>query len=283
MTARAREISRLNRMTVREVMRKAGEHLTVVKDLDALHRHFARAIADEVAANNRAGKPTRLILPYGPTGQYPYLVERVNAKGITLTNATFFFMDEYADEAGKDIPERHPLSFRGGMKGTWRAIRKDLRIAPERVIFPLRRNVKKLAKMVRGEGGIGTCYGGVGLHGHLAFNEPEPGVRRSGPRLVRLNDYSVTINAIRSHIGGDLENYPRWAHTLGMAELLSARRMRYYVRSSDVEGLDWANTVLRLVLFGEPGDDYPGTYIKTHADWGIVTDEVTVARPKHPL
>ncbi len=44
--------------------------------------------------------------------------------------------------------------------------------------------------------------------------------------------------------------------------------------------LDWANTVLRLALFGQPGDDYPVTYIRDHADYVIVTDEDTVRKPQ---
>jgi hypothetical protein len=44
-------------------------------------------------------------------------------------------------------------------------------------------------------------------------------------------------------------------------------------------GIDWANTVLRLTVFGEPGDDYPVTHIRTHADYVIHTDEFTAAQP----
>ena len=283
MSDRAAEISSLNHMSPDDVRKQAGSHLVVLKDLDTLHAHFARAIVDEIKANNAAGRPTRIIVPFGPAGQYPLLVDHVNAERVSLADTTLFFMDEYADADGSDVPADHPLSFRGGMRSTWSAIDPDLAIPPGNVIFPSRDNIDRLADLVRADGGIDTCYGGVGLHGHIAFNEPEPSVRESGPRLVRLNDYSVTINAIRSHIGGDLENYPRWAHTLGMTELLSAKRLRYYVRSSDVVGLDWANTVLRLTLFGEPGDDYPATYIKTTEDWTITTDEFTLASPQYPL
>jgi len=31
--------------------------------------------------------------------------------------------------------------------------------------------------------GIEVCYGGVGIHGHVAFNEPEAGAAHTGPRL----------------------------------------------------------------------------------------------------
>jgi glucosamine-6-phosphate deaminase len=45
--------------------------------------------------------------------------------------------------------------------------------------------------------------------------------------------------------------------------------------------LDWANTVLRLALFGNAGDDYPVTHLRQHSNYQIVTDEDTVQSPKH--
>jgi len=79
---------------------------------------------------------------------------------------------------------------------------------------------------VKEVGGIDTCYGGIGIHGHVAFNEPEPNIRYTDPRLVYLNQYTITINAIRSEVGGDLVNFPRKAVTLGMNQICGARRVR---------------------------------------------------------
>ena len=84
------------------------------------------------------------------------------------------------------------------------------------VIFPDEHNIGRLADMLQAAGNAEACYGGIGIHGHVAFNEPEPGVRDSGPRLVKLNDFTITMNAVRSHVGGDLENFPKQAFTLGI-------------------------------------------------------------------
>ena len=131
---------------------------------------------------------------------------------------------------------------------------------------------------IQSAGGIDTCYGGIGIHGHVAFNEPEPNVKESDPRLVYLNDFTSTINCIRSRVGGNLVNFPRRAVTLGMRQILGARRIRLYCHNGIP--LDWANTVLRLALFGQPGDDYPVTHIRSHKDYVIVTDEDTASKPK---
>ncbi len=249
---RASEIRRLNRLSFEELCARAGAHLEAVDTIDALHRRFARSIASRAAANNRAGKPTVLILPYGPVAQYPYLRDIANTERISLRETTLFFMDEYADPAGLALAPEHPLSFRGGVAWLWREIDEELRPAPENIVFPNQANADRIAAMMASAGGVEVCYGGIGIHGHIAFNEPAPGVRDSDVRLVELNDFTVTINAIRAGVGGDLENFPRRAWTLGMRQCLAARRLELYCRN-DIAGLDWANTVLRLALLGVAG------------------------------
>ena len=279
---RAEEIRELNRLSPEELIEQAEGRLVVMDSLDDLHAHFAESIAAVVRRNNDAGTPAVLIVPYGPTGQYPLLRDIINRERISLVNSTLFFMDEYADASGRVVPEAHPTSFRGDLRWLWDALDPELRPDPANVIFPDEENLGRLDEMIRAVGGVEVCYGGVGIHGHLAFNEPEPGVRDSGPRLVQLNDFTVTMNAIRSHVGGDLENFPRHALTLGMAQCLSARQIRLYCRN-DVPDLDWANTVLRLAVLGQPGDDYPVTWIREHPDWQVITDRNTATRPQHVL
>ncbi|MDP6778030.1 MAG: hypothetical protein QGI83_14835, partial [Candidatus Latescibacteria bacterium] len=277
---RGEEIYTLHQKPVEDMVAEARGRLVVVETLDDLHRHFARAIVDEIGTNNRAERATTLILPVGPTGQYPILVDMVNEESISLQNCTFFFMDENADLDGVEVPEDHPESFRGAMRPTWDAIRPELRPDPERVVFPTSENLYRLVDMVEAAGGIDTCYGGVGIHGHVAFNEPQPGIQHTGPRVVDLNAFTMTINAIRAGVGGDLENFPRRALTLGMAQCLGAKRIRLYIRN-DIPGLQWANTVFRLAVSGEPGWDYPVTYIRDHSDWMVVTDRNTSEPAEH--
>lgn len=277
--SRQEEIRKLLAMSAAQMKKKAPERLVVCADIDALHEHFANAIADEIRANNAAGRPTKLILPVGPVGQYPLLAERINAEQISLKQCWFFMMDEHCDDNGVALPAEHPLSFRHVFQAAFsNRVKRNLMIPGRQLIFPDHLNVQTLKETIASVGGIDTTYGGIGIHGHIAYNEPEANVRESDPRLVYLNDFTRTINAIRAQIGGNLEGHPRKGVTLGMRQLLSARRIRLYCRNGIA--LDWANTVLRLALFGLPGDDYPVTYIRDHADYLVVTDEDTARPPR---
>ncbi len=259
--------------------KRAGKRLLICPDVEELHRHFAESIAAQIKSSNAKGRPTKLILPVGPVGQYPILAELINRERISLKQCWFFMMDEHCDDNGIALSPDHPLSFRHTFDELFACrIKRNLMIPARQLFFPDHLNVQTLKDRIESVGGIDTTYGGIGIHGHVAYNEPEPNVRETDPRMVYLNEFTRTINAIRAEIGGNLEGHPRKGVTLGMRQLLSARRIRLYCRNGIA--LDWANTVLRLALFGRPGDDYPVTHVRDHADYVIVTDEDTARSPR---
>jgi len=276
--SRSQEIRELLRLTPDAVRQRAGEQLVVCDDVNALHRRMAEDILLEIETHAARNQPLRLILPVGPTGQYPLLAEMIARRGVSLAHCWLFFMDEYCDSEGRSLDPDHPLSFRRIAQDLFFSrLPDDCGLNPAQVIFPDEDNIALLPGLIHDIGGIDTCYGGIGIHGHVAFNEPASGVRDSSARKVRLNDFTVTINAIRSQVGGNLENFPQEAYTLGMREILAARRIRLYCRNGSP--YDWANTVLRLALFGTPGDDYPVTHIRGR-DYTIITDHETLASPQ---
>jgi len=278
---RKKEIRELLKLSPQEVIDRAAGRLMVCEDLDELHRRFAGQIAQEISSHNQAGEPTRLIVPVGPTGQYPILAEIINNQKLSLADCWFFFMDEYCDEQGRAVSEDHPLSFKRQAKRLFLdRLAAELLPPKEHIIFPDQTNIDTLETLIEEVGGIDTCYGGIGIDGHVAFNEPQPQVKDTGPRRVRLNDFTVTINAIRAQVGGNLECFPREAYTLGMRQILGAKRIRLYSRSGCE--FDWANTVLRVGLFGQPGDDYPATHIRGK-EYIIITDRQTLACPNNLL
>jgi glucosamine-6-phosphate deaminase len=277
---RKNEIHKLLSLSPDEVIEKAGNTLIVCETIDDLYKQFAEDIFTEIRTHNEKNTSTRLILPVGPTGQYPILAKMINEQQLSLKSCTFFFMDDYADNDEKALSEDHPLSFKGIANALFFSeIEVNLLPDDSRIHFPDENNIEELAGMMK-SGGITTCYGGIGIHGHVAFNEPSLGVVHSNPHLASLNDFTITINAIRAGIGGNLEGFPKLAYTIGMRQILMARKIRLYCRNDTT--YDWANTVLRLALFGLPGDDYPVTHIRDR-DYVIITDKNTLQSPEFIL
>jgi glucosamine-6-phosphate deaminase len=271
------EVRELNRLSVEEVKVKAGKHLIVCKDTEEIYRYFADHMVNLIKRNNEKGKETAGIFPVGPYQQYPIFADIVNKQKISLVNTWFFFMDEYADINGVEVPEDHYLSLRGQLYRMFEKINKELLPDFSKVFFPSFENLSRFKSMIE-EHHLDVTYAGVGIHGHLAFNEPEPGVRDTDPRVVFINDFTVTIGAIRFGIGGNLENFPRRGLTVGMNQLLSADEVILMTRSG-IPGIDWATTVARLTVLGEIGDDYPVTHIRSHKNWVLLTDEDTIKTP----
>lgn len=275
--SRSDEIRRLNKLSPEEVKTMAGEHLIVMKDTYEIYNYFAEHMFNLIRRNNENGKETAGIFPVGPYQQYPIFAEMVNREKLSLENVWFFFMDEYADINGVEIPADHYLSLRGQLFKFFEKIDKKLLPDFSKVFFPLSENLHSYKSLIESHH-LDVTYAGIGIHGHLAFNEPEPGVRNTDPRVVFVNDFTVTLNAIRCGVGGDLENFPRRGLSVGMNQLLSADEVILMTRSG-IPGIDWATTVARLTLLGEPGDDYPVTYVRNHGNWVFLTDEDTIRTP----
>ena len=279
---RAREVRRILALEPDEVIKEAKGQLVVFDTLDEVYDYLAEEMVQEFEKAAKGDRIVSFIMPVGPTQPYRLMAEKINYRQISLKNVRFFFMDEYVDdEKDRLIPKSNPLSFRGQIGPLlFDRIRPDLLMPKSQIIFPTPENVKDLPKMIKDAGGIEVCYGGIGIHGHVAFNEPGPGVAKSNPRILDINDFTRTIDATRHPgVGGNLENFPRRAITMGMKQCIEARKILVMTRN-ETPFLNWANTIVRIAALGRPGDDYPVTHMRHHKNLRIVTDRNTLKKPK---
>jgi len=280
-------LSTLLTLPADQISSAARMRFQILADQPSLFQHMARSIADEIKTNNLVGQPTRLILPVGPTRPYPLLVQICNQESICWKNVHTFNMDEYCDWQGRWIPEDHPLSFRGFMQRTlFSQLEPELRIPPKQIHFPDPLHLDSLSNEIQKAGGIDTCYGGIGYHGHVAFNEPPfsryyrispDEYRASLTRLVQLAPDTVVMNSIRNTSGNSLD-FPAMGVTIGMADILASRRIRLYC-----PGGAWQRTVLRITLLGEPDVAYPSTLLQGHPDIKVYADRETAELPEPTL
>lgn len=279
---RAREVRRILALEPDEVIKEAKGQLVVFDTLDEVYDYLAEEMVQEFEKAAKGDRIVSFIMPVGPTQPYRLMAEKINYRQISLKNVRFFFMDEYVDdEKDRLIPKSNPLSFRGQIGPLlFDRIRPDLLMPKSQIIFPTPENVKDLPKMIKDAGGIEVCYGGIGIHGHVAFNEPGPGVAKSNPRILEINDFTRTIDSTRHPgVGGNLENFPRRAITMGMKQCIEARKILVMTRN-ETPFLNWANTIIRIAALGKPGDDYPVTHMRHHKNLRIVTDRNTLKKPK---
>ncbi len=281
------------RIPADELTARSPVPLTITPDLPSLHEHFARSVFDAIAEAGAQNRSLRLILPVGPVGYLPLLAEKCNRAQLGWAHVHAFFMDEYCDWQGRAVPPEHPLSFYGyANRMLFDRLEPPLRIPPEQLHFPDPLHIDRIGEAIAAVGGVDVCYGGIGVHGHIAFNEPPISrwfrltpaeFKASKTRLVSLAPETVVMNATRA-ASGNFALLPPMAVTLGMADILAARRIRLYA-----QGGVWQRAVLRVALFGSPyatdasGEDvdYPVTLLRSHPDLAIVAD-VETAQPAIP-
>jgi len=257
--------------------------VNVMPDLNSFYMDFARTIADEIKANNASGKPTRMILPVGPTPQYPILAKISNKEKISWKNVHTFNMDEYLDWQGRPVPVDHPMSFEGYMRrNLFDLLDDEISIPEDQAHYPHPFRIDEISEKIQEVGGIDTCYGGIGYHGHIAFNEPhisrwykvsKEEFKNSLTRVIHLADDTFVINSFCG-AGGNSQAIPPMAVTLGMKDILSSDKIRLYC-----DGGNWQKTVFRIALLGEVSVEYPVTFIQEHPDAMVTADAWTAEAP----
>lgn len=256
--------------------------LEVVADAPAMTTCFADMLLAEYRAVLAAGRPHAVfIVPVGPVGQYELLAERCNAERQDLHRLVLINMDEYLAPDGRWIPADDPLSFRGHMQRSFRA-RIDPDLAPQHPgLFPDPQDWSLVPRTIAELGGVDAAFGGVGVTGHLAFNDPpEPGeptdpgaFARLPTRAVTLSRETVVIAAVNG-AGGNIARIPRRAMTIGMREILAARKVRLFMHRA------YSGAMLRLLLHGPTTAAVPASLLQRHHDAAVTATRAATARPE---
>ena len=248
----------------------------VMEDNAAVFRSMAEEMTEEIKMHNEKGEKTVFICPVGPVGQYPFFVFLVNKERISLKNVWFINMDEYLDDEKKWIEETHPLSFRGFMnREVYGKIDEELLMPQEQRVFPDPENLDYIPNLIEKLGGVDICFGGIGINGHVAFNEADPSMSpeeflAQKTRVLEITKETRTANAI-GDFGGALEDMPHYCVTIGIYEIAHARKIRLGCFRN------WHRAVVRRAAYGEATADFPVSLLTGHADINLKITEFVAA------
>lgn len=252
----------------------------IVGDMMDLARVLADDMKAEIVSARAQGRPATFIVPVGPVDQYPLLAELLNRERISCRHVLFIGMDEYLGQDGLRVPPDHPLSFTGYLNRKFYDL-LDPELAPpeEQRVFPDPRRIHHIPRLIEERGGVDVCFGGIGITAHIAFNEPpEPGETMTveefaalPTRVLSLARETRTINSVT--VGGEISIVPTHAVTVGMKEILGARRLRLYCNRP------WQSSVVRRVLHGPLTAACPASLMRTHPDARLTLADYVAAPP----
>jgi len=261
--------------------RQVRAQLVLVPEPQDVYASFAREIADEIKRAAHEDRDLKLILPIGPVAQYPLLAAICNAERISFQHVYISLMDEYLDWQGRPLSITHPLSFKAAFISFINLLDAELRPNESQWVVPDPFDIDRIENFFSKHGGVDVCYGGVGVHGHIAFNEPPMSrygelsmeeFTASRTRVVQLAPETFVINALRS-AGGRFHDFPTLAVTIGMDLILSSKKVRLYC-----DGGTRQNEVIYQFVRGTQTVKYPITLLQEHPDTILLADEISAAK-----
>ena len=265
-------------ITAEELVKNTKVPLLVSNSAGEVHYEYAIQMIEEIVNNNRIGKKTVFICPCGPTEQYPILARLVNRYKISLKNTWIINMDEYLTESGEWIADDDKFSFHKWMNDyLYDAIEPELTVPGEQRIFPDPKNPEKISQIIRELGGVDMVLGGIALNGHIAFNEPQPDMSveefaNLPTRVVELSTETKVKDAILGR-GGAIDTIPNKAISVGMKEILGARKLRLSML------LDMQRAVIRKACCGEVTAACPVSFMQNHPDAMLMVSKNVLEKP----
>ncbi len=238
----------------------------IIKDKSAQVAEWAaRYIVEEIKAKAaKTDAPFVLGLPTGstPLETYKELIRLHNEGEVSFANVVTFNMDEYVG-----LEESHPESYHSFM---WNNFFSHVDINPANVHIlngnapDLMAECQAYEEAIAEAGGIDLFMGGVGEDGHIAFNEPFSSLQ-SRTRIKTLTPDTIAVNS--RFFGGDTSKVPTQALTVGVATILSARKVMILATGAKKA------RALRHAIEGSYNHQWTLSALQTHPAGIIVCDD----------
>ena len=196
--------------------------LIIKKDYEEMSVWAARHIANAIN-NHKEDRPFVLGLPTGssPLGVYKNLIAMNRAGEVSFKNVVTFNMDEYVG-----LPREHDQSYWYFMHDNFFDHLVDMDPANINILDGMTDDPEgecaRYEEKIASYGGIDLFMGGIGVDGHLAFNEPFTSLTsRTGVR-----DLTTDTRIVNSRFfGNDPEAVPAQALSVGIGTVTDAKEV----------------------------------------------------------
>lgn len=222
-----------------------------------------------VIAETLAAEPVPVLgLATGSTMEpvYADLIARHRAGAISFADATSFNLDEYVG-----LSPDHPQSYHQTMR---RLLFDHVDIDPARCHLPRGDARDPAAEATRYDeaiiaaGGMDIQLLGIGANGHIGFNEPTSSL---GAR-TRIKTLTSETRAANARFFGRSQDVPRYAITMGVANILEARHC-LLIATGEAK----ADAVARMIE-GPLGADCPATALQLHPRATVIVDREAASK-----
>ena len=193
-----------------------------------------------------------------PLGTYRQLIEWYNKGDIDFSAVTTVNLDEYVGLDGNN-----PQSYRYFMDHNlfdYINIDRANTFVPNGRAADLAAEGKAYDARIEALGGIDLQLLGIGLDGHIGFNEPDRYFVKS-THVVELHESTIAANA--RFFAGEAD-VPRRAITMGMVSILQAKKILLIASGAG------KRDILEKAFFGPITPEIPASILQLHPDITVI-------------
>jgi glucosamine-6-phosphate deaminase len=233
--------------------------LVKVQDYEELCQIAAERIIEKV----KTARTLKLGLATGgtPKGVYRKLVEDHRKNGTSYRHVITFNLDEYVG-----LSPEHPSSYRYYMNENLFNhidILKENTYIPNGMAADLEAECRRYEALIEAEGGIDIQILGIGLNGHIGFNEPGTPFHS----LTHVVQLAETTRKANSRYFRSPDEVPTHAVTMGIATIMKSREILLLVNGQKKA------EILRRLFEEEVTEQLPASVLKTHPNVTVIADE----------
>ena len=235
--------------------------ITVAKDSSHLAEMAAQFLIQQITrtsdsrfhGNDKSRVTIGLATGSTPKKTYAELAKKIREEKNSVKHLHCFHLDEYAD-----MPPSDPRSFAAYIR---QHVMNPLKL-DESQISLWQENPADYEIKLRECGGIDCQILGLGINGHIGFNEPGS-LRNSRCRVVELTQETL------EHNRADLEGgkLPTQALTMGIDNIMESKNILLLV-----SGKNKQESFARF-MNEQPNSNYPASFLKEHSRLKVMVDQ----------
>jgi len=221
-------------------------------------------LAAEMVARKIKDKPNVVLgLATGstPLGMYRELISMYKKGKLDFSNVRTFNLDEYLG-----LPPSHPQSYHYYM---YENFFKHVNIKKENIHIPRGDSLTptqeclKYERQIEEVGGIDLQILGIGVNGHVGFNEPDINLKAL-THVIQLADETIKAN---SRFFNNIDEVPKMAITMGMGTIMRSKQIILLAW-----GLEKKEAVIKAIT-GPITTKVPASLLQLHKDVTLIIDK----------
>jgi len=231
--------------------------------------YVARQIAELIKAKEAAGEKAVIGLATGSTPKtlYSELVRMHKEEGLSVKHVITFNLDQYYPMEKDALQSYHYFMRKNLFEQT------DINPAnyhlPDGMVpkDKVKAHCQEYEQQIEAAGGLDLQILGIGINGHIGFNEPGSGIYTK-TRLINLDNSTRIANAYEF---GHMSQVPRMAITMRISTILQSKKIIL---------MAWGHTkapVIQKAVEGDDSEEVPASLLQNHPDCAFVVDEAAAS------